>query len=837
MLEIRQISIDGQDLYSPVITDNPAPVFRWKLASDAESDSQRAYKVLVTDGSKVYWDSGLVKTGDQFAVYKGDPLPELEQLSAEHFVYSTSGGYAWDECSFSCYLSGLKSPWITSGNTIPRRVVRFVKDIAVDQSKEVASAFVIYCGLGYCSLFVNRERTNPDIELDPAFSDYSKTAYFVIDDIYEKATGSKVLKLAFEVADGWRCFDSPFLKSMGVREPSFAGPNVLSARIIIKYSDGTVSETETGPDWQWTYSNTVTSSIYDGTVFDAGLTRFTRKPVKLANAPCDNVRLMTIPPVMRREKYAPVDIFRAENGDYIVDFGKNIAGVIQLEIPDEQEPGSVITIGYAEELSEDGTIFTDTLRSAKATDQYICGEPAGMPVFWTPSYTYHGFRYISVKGYASPLSETNVLAIALYTALAETGDFYCGSPVLNAIHEACVATERSNIHSILTDCPQRDERMGWMNDATVRFGAFPYNFDISRIFPKIVQDIRDVQTPDGAITCTAPFLIGGRPADPVCSSYLVAGYEYYMQSGDRDFLKRTFDGFAAWEECLLAHSENYIVTYSYYGDWAGPKDACMSPEDARSKVTPGEFMSTGFSYYNCKLLSFFAEETGNKKAAAEYAEKAAKIRAAFLKKWFDKDSLTVAGNSQGAFAFALYLGILPEECEAAAAEKLCATVRENGHKITTGNITTRYLLEVLTRFGYVDDVYKIMTSETYPGYGYMLQNEATTIWERFELKKDPSMNSHNHPMFGACDIWFYKYLLGISPLTPGWKKCAVTPYLPTDLLSARGSLDTPFGKLYVRWSKRYGKRLLMITVPFGMECEVNFEGIKKTVTGSCVLEV
>ncbi len=836
MLEIKQILIDGQDLSFPVIIDNASPVFRWKLLSDEVDDSQRAYRIIVRSDAETFWDSGIVRSSSQSAKYDGKPLPDLEQIWAELFVYSKTGDYAWDECSFSCYLSPFDSPWIASTNKEPRRVVRFLKEIEIDKEKTVASAFVIYCGLGYCNLFVNRQRTNPDIELDPAFFDYSKSAGFVIDDIYNEACANKTLRLAFEVADGWRCFDSPFLKLMGVQRPTFAGDNLLSAKIVIKYTDGTVQEIQTGPDWQWTYSNTVSSSIYDGTVFDARKVRFVKHSVRVAEAPCKNIKLMCIPPVMRREKYTPVDIFHRGSGEYIVDFGQNIAGVIQLEIPDEQEPGSEIKVTYAEELSEDCSLFTAPLREAKATDTYICGEPSDISVLWTPSYTYHGFRYISVKGYEGPLSETKVTAIALYTALPETGDFCCGSPVLNAIHKACVATEKSNIHSILTDCPQRDERMGWMNDATVRFGAFPYNFDISRIYPKIVQDIRDVQSEDGAITCTAPFLIGGRPADPVCSSYLVAGYEYYMQTGDKAFLKKYFDGFAAWEDCLLARSDGFIVNYSYYGDWAGPEFACPAPEDPHSALTPGILMSTGFSYYNCKLLAYFANELQDDANAARYSELAEKIKEAFLAKWFDEKTLSVAEKSQGALAFSLWLEILPENAREKIAEKLHRILKEENFRITTGNLTTRYLLEVLTKYGYVNDAYKIMTSEDYPGFGFMLQNEATTIWERFELKKDPGMNSHNHPMYGSCDIWFYKYLLGISNLTPGWNRCLIKPYLPSDLLSCRGSLETPYGRLYVRWAKRFGKKILTVTVPFGMECDVEFEGVTRTVKGSAVIE-
>ncbi len=835
MLEIRQLSIDNQDLYLPVVTDSRKPVFRWKLATDRAHDFQKSARIVVRNGDTVFWDSGEVETDAQTMTYAGEELPDLEQLSVELYVTAESGDDAWVERYFASFTEKFDYPWITSGNTEPRRVVKFLKNVDLPAAKTVKSAFAIYCGLGYCNLTVNGRRTNPDIALDPAFSDYSKTCYFVVDDIYYDAVGNSQLKFCFEVADGWRRFDSPFLLKMGAKMPTFAGKNMLAAKIVVTFTDGTQTVVMTDRTWKWTYSATVTSSIYDGTVFDARPCRYGRRNVKLAEAPCGNIRMMNIPPVMKREKLAPVDIFRKNlrNGEpaWIVDFGRNIAGVVSLEIPSNLEAGNKITVEYSEILGENGDIFTANLRDAKATDVYIAGEPSAVPVFWTPEFTYHGFRFVKVTGYGNPLGETNIRAVELGTALEKTGDFSCGSPILNAIHEACVNTERANMHSILTDCPQRDERLGWMNDATVRFEELPYNFEVARIFPKVLRDIRDTQGEDGSITCTAPFVVGGRPADPVCSSYLVAGLEYYMRTGDRNVLEEFYPGFRAWEECLLAHSDNYIVNYSYYGDWAGPKDSCVDEENARSAVTPGIFMSTGYSYYNCLKLQFFARELGKRADARRYGELAAKIREAFLEKWFDGKTLTVGSDSMACLAFALWLGILPEEARKGVAAKLTGKLRENGWKSTCGNLCSRYLPEVLCDYGYADDAFRMLTDEKYPGFGFMLQNGATTIWERFELKKNGGMNSYNHPMYAAVDRWFYAYVLGIRNTAPGWTSCEITPCLPEGLLTARGSVETPFGRLSVRWAKRYGEKVIMVTVPFGIKCTLNFEGLKKRLTG------
>jgi alpha-L-rhamnosidase len=357
--------------------------------------------------------------------------------------------------------------------------------------------------------------------------------------------------------------------------------------------------------------------------------------------------------------------------------------------------------------------------------------------------------------------------------------------------------------------------MGWMNDATVRFEETPYNFDIGQMFPKVVRDIVDAQSPDGAITCTAPYVFGARPADPVCSSFLVAGDMALMHTGNNEIIREAYEKFKAWEDFLLEKSDGYIVNYSYYGDWAGPAYACDHPQGANSAVTPGILMSTGYSYYNCTLIAKFAGLLGFGSDALKYAGIAEKIREAFLDKWFDRESCVVASGSQASYAFSLWLGLIPEEYEQRAAELMKDDLVNGGYKITTGNLCTRYLFDMLAKYGYIDTAWELVTRQEYPSYGYMIQNEATTIWERFELKLDPGMNSHCHPMYGAVDYWFYAYIAGIKPKTPAYGEFAVNPHYPKNLLSASAFIDTVKGDISVRWVRQYGKLWLYVNVPFG----------------------
>ena len=842
-IKVNQIYMDGGKLrghFRPDATASPSPTFSWSVLSDAFDNKQQACRIKIyyydpcvyqTDiempEDKLYWDSGWILTDKQKLTYTGNLLPEGQLMVVCVQVRDIFGNESRIAKDF--FVNGLTdmscASWITHPVAQKRVPICFRKDFELDEQPVNACLYV--AGIGYHDVIINGIHSS--VCLDPAHTNYKKQVQYAvvadISDFMKKGTNA----LAVQVADGWRCNDTSFFTGMFAGRPiEFFGEPMLIAKLVLTFADGREQIIVTDDTWLCGHDAITDVSIFDGETFDARLhdptwmlpgggKDFVHAVVK--PSPTEKLLPMTVEPIMTQELYEPQSMFMLRPGTYIIDFGQNIAGVPSIVLPKGMKAGHTITMRMGEMLDEDGGLYTKPLRDAKQTDTYIAsGDERDLEV-WQPKFTYHGFRYIELTGYPCP-ERDDISAFALYTNIANDSDFVCGSALVSKLYKNAIQTEKSNIHSILTDCPQRDERMGWMNDATVRFTATPYAFDIGRIFPKVIGDIHAEQRADGAFTCCAPFLFGQYPADPVCSSFLVAGEQSLLFTGNDEIIKQAYPWFEAWEQSLLSRSDDYIVNYTYYGDWAAPAYACRSFEDANSAVTDGRFMSTGFSYYNCKALARMAKQLGNADKQAEYEALADKIKTAMLAKWWDAASAKMAGGSQASQAFSLWLGILPEDAREKAAEVMVNDLRERGYKFTTGNLCTLYMLEMLAKYGYVDDAWKILTSEEYPSYGFMIQNEATTVWERFELKKEDGMNSHNHPMYGSVYKWLYGTLCGIKPVAPGCAEFEIAPHYPTGLLSAQAHVDTVKGQVSVRWVKRFGHTCLYVTVPFGAKAHI-----------------
>jgi alpha-L-rhamnosidase len=810
------------------------PVISWAAQATAAGTFQAAFRVTVRAAGEELWDSGWTEGRKQQVTYQGKafPLGRRCHVAVQIRDNTWNVSAAHEEHFFFCQPDQWDAPWIGASVDELRKPIYFRKTFRV--KREIASACLFGCGLGYHEFSINGKAVDAS-QMDPAHTDYSKLCNFVAFPEIEPCLclGENVLECV--VADGWRRIDSPLLaRHMGGRKIAFDGVPQLSAFLSIRYADGTSETVRTDGSWLWAHGPLLECNLYDGTVYDANkqICACAYTPVITLDPPGGKMQVMTLEPIREKEVYTPLTIFAPREGTYVVDFGQNLAGVIRIRLPKAMTPGQTIKIRHAEFLDEDGTLYMAPLRGARCTDTYIASGNGRDLERWQPQFTYHGFRYAQIEGYGARITKDDIAAVALYTDVASGSLFTCGSALLNQIHKNVVMTEKANIHSILTDCPQRDERMGWLNDATVRFEETPYNIDIGRLFPKVVRDILAVQK-DGAFTCTVPYVFGGNPADPVCSSFLVAGYEALRHTGNTGIIAEAFDGFAAWEDVLLARSEGYIVNYSYYGDWAGPAYACVGEDGAKSAVTDGNLMSTGYSYLNCKLLAEFAAVIGRDAEKAKYEDLKTRIREAYLRKWFNPETGMVDKGSQASQAFTLWLGLLEREHEAKAARIMHDDLQNNDYRITTGNLCTRYLVDMLAKHGYVDDAYKVLTREEYPSYGFMIQHEATTIWERFELKKNPGMNSHSHPMFGSVGYWFYAYLLGVQPAEYGFSKVKIKPYIPTALLSAQAVVATVKGDIAVKWTKRYGKTYLYIDIPFGVTAEVDTaEGTKTVGSGS-----
>ena len=826
MIRIVSLRLDGRrtDGYrSGCLADRTNPVLSWAAVSDQTEDRQSAYRV--TAGS---WDSGWITgEGQQAQLPPGTLLPETPTavtLCLRNRAGETSQPYT--VMLLNAAVADWDAPWIGLDDAQPERVIYLRRQLNLTQP--VRQARLDLCGLGYHAAWINGTRLD-DARLDPAFMDYSKHIPFVP---YLEAAplfhpGENEVIVA--VGSGWRrngrLHENQWFH--GVSFP-FEGPQQATARLRLTLADGTTWRLTTDENWEAGYGPMGYANLFTGAVYDAREPLGPWRPARRMTPPGGQMQPMLLPPVLAREEYAPLAWWQEGADAVVLDFGQNLAGVVRLPLPPDLAPGQVITLSHTEELTEDGRLFPDTLRIAKAQDTYIAaGDARDLPL-WEPEMTYHGFRYVRVSGLnPAAMDWSQVRAVALRTAVDKASFFRCGNALVTRLHEMCVATERSNLHSILTDCPQRDERMGWLNDATVRFESTPYQFEVGALFPKVIQDIMDAQHADGAIGDTAPFMAGCYPADPVCSSFLLAGRETYLHAGDLTAVRKAYPAFAAWERCLLKHSEGQLPDYSYWGDWAGPADSCVPPKDdsdaaAASAVTPGKFLSAGFSYLNCRLLAEMARWLEMPQEAAQWEGQGEAVRQALLAKWYCPQTGSFATGSQGCLALALRFGLAPDP--ALTALRLHEAVERAGYRLTTGNLCSRYIFDALTAHGYVEDAWRLITRDAYPSLGWMLQQEATTVWERFELMKNPAMNSHNHPMYGAVDGWFYAYLAGLTPTAGGWRRFRVKPYLPAALDSVQAGVETPMGRVDVRWTRRYGKRTLQVNVPFGAEAEVDFCG-------------
>ncbi|HVV72232.1 MAG TPA: family 78 glycoside hydrolase catalytic domain, partial [Verrucomicrobiae bacterium] len=519
-------------------------------------------------------------------------------------------------------------------------------------------------------------------------------------------------------------------------------------------------------------------------------------------------------PIKIVEMLAPSVIGEPRPGVYVLDAGRNLAGWAAIKARGRR--GTKITLRFAESLSSDGTVNQENLRAAKAED--TCILKGGGEEAWEPSFTYHGFRYVQVDGLPHRPAADDISIRLVRTAVSPTGQFECSDELLNRIHRMVVATEASNLHSIPTDCPQRDERMGWLNDMTVRIEQALYNFDLSRLYPKWLEDIRDTQSAEGAITDTAPFRWGFRPADPVSASYLLAALKSYEFYGNERLIPQHFDGFKAWVKYLASRTEDGLVNYSYWGDWS-PPEAFGTPgsvgSGAVSRNTPGTLMSTGYLYYCARILTQMARIIGRTSEVALHEELADKTARAFNNKWWNSNTGGYGSNNQACNAFALFLGLVPHSRIDRVIANLVQDVRSHDCHLTTGNLCTKYLLEVLTQHGHAEVAFQIASQTTYPSWGYMLANGATTLWERWEHKTGGQMNSHNHPMLGSVGSWFYKYAAGILPSMsgPGFETFTIKPHIFDRLSFVRAEYNSVKGMIKSAWRKEAGSLFLHVTIP------------------------
>ena len=812
-----------------------SPRLSWRVLSNHRGFSQEAYQVIVASSlnklnveNADVWNSGRVVSSQSVGIAIYNKVMQSRQRYYWKVRVWKNSREVSDWSAPAYFEMGLlssddwKSGWIGYVPGMPGRVLYFKGTFTPRMAIKQARAYV--SGLGFYELYINHKKVGDHV-LDPAQSTYSKRVYYVTYDVsrYFNQTANSIV---VPVAPGW------------------LGTPRLRMQIEVTYQDNTTEILNSDRFRSVIGGPIISSTIFDGENYDARLD--TDKlyapgiPQGLMNEewawahntddPTGKMVAQKIEPIRVVEEITPILKQELRPGIYVFDAGRNLAGWVALKVNGQK--GTKVSIRYAETLYKDGTVNQENLRNAKSTDTYIL-KGDGMER-WEPAFTYHGFRYFQIEGLSDKPRTGDITVKVVRTDVAKTGTFECSNPLLNSIQKMVVNTEASNLHSVPTDCPQRDERMGWLNDLTVRIEQAIYNFNLSRFYPKFIDDIQDTQDEKGTITCVAPFRFGMRPADPVSASYLLLAQKCYEFYGDRRIISEHFDGMKAWVDYLYSRTKDGIVDYSYYGDWCPPREFLADPNGSGvSKDTPGRMISTGYLYLCSKLLSDMAKILNKQDIAVRYAHIADETAKAINHHYWNEEIGGYASNNQASNSFALYLGIVDTTRIPRVVNNLVNDVKKHDYHLTTGNLCTKYLLEMLTEHGHVDVAYKIAAQSTYPSWGFMLKNGATTLWERWEFLTGDAMNSHNHPMMGSIGSWFYKYLLGIVPESahPGFEEFVIKPYIPRELTFAKGSLETVKGTIKVSWKKEENILTMDITIPENTKAKVYIPTKdKKTIT-------
>ncbi|KXB01217.1 hypothetical protein AKJ41_02335 [candidate division MSBL1 archaeon SCGC-AAA259O05] len=828
----------------PLGIDVEKPRFSWRLEHAERGRSQKAYRLIVASErseldpeSADLWDSGKVVSEKSVNIeYDGRPLESVEKYYWKVKWWDDKGR----ESAFSETATFLMGPmksddweasWIGDPAERPGYSSLFRKEFELEKGVETAQVYV--AGIGYHELRINGEKAD-DRVLDPGHTEYGKrvlySTYEVADLLEEDSNVIGVL-----TGNGWY------------------GKQELFFQMTIKLTDGTEKIITSEQPWMVASGPILQNSIYDGEVYDARLEKtgwdipgyrdkvsdevlrdeWTR--AVHVEGPGGELESQKMEPIRVNEVVKPVDVSNPEDEVYVFDLGQNITGWAEISVDGER--GREINLKYGEVVDDEGRVNQDNLRSARAKDTYILSGDETEK--YEPRFTYHGFRYVEVEGLPEEPEKEDLLGKFVHSGMESASDFRTSNELINQIQENTVRGTRGNLHSIPTDCPQRNERLGWLGDNTIYAEEAIYNFDMVKFYTKWLKDIRDAQDEEtGAVPDTAPYRWGRKPGDPGWGScYVLLPWFLYLYYGDTRVLERHYEGMKRWVDYMKGRSKVNLLRYTYYGDWCPPEDSCLSADEspaedspgahvgagAYPKNTPGILVSTWWYYYSAMILSEIAKILGKTDDMHEYSELADEIEKAFNDEFLNEEEGIYAEGSQTSLVLPLFLQMVPKGLEEKVVGKLVENIREehNGH-LDTGIVGTKYLLPVLSEYGREELAYNLATQKSYPSWGYMIENGATTIWERWEYKTGGGMNSHNHPMLGSISEWFHKYLAGIRPdsSAPGFKRVRIEPSFVEDLDFVSDSVETPRGPVKSIWKKNSGSIHLKVSIPVNGEAEI-----------------
>lgn len=666
----------------------------------------------------------------------------------------------------------------------------FQKQFSLKEGFIAASLTVT--AMGIYEAVLNGQRVG-DYIFAPGWTSYGKRHQYQTYDITKQLKQDNCLEIS--IANGWYLGSITYIQ--GRKSHIWGGAPCIIAKLEITYPDHTETIL-TDNSWQYTKGNVQFAEFYDGETYDANMVLQDWQQAELYDAPKD----MLIPQegelIQEQERLKPVSVITTPKGERVIDFGQNMTGYVEFTV--DAKKGDKVVISHAEVLDKEGNFYTENLRSAKQILTYICKD--GVQTY-KPHFSFMGFRYIRLDSYPGEIQPENFTAIVVHSTMKRTGNFTCSNPLLNQLYQNVIWGQKGNYLDIPTDCPQRDERLGWTGDAEVFVKAASYNFDVQKFFRKWLHDLAADQRPDGNVPHVIPDTF---PEENVGSfgwadAAVICPWQIYLTYGDKQILEDQFDSMQKWVDYAGGHLDN-----CFFGDWLG-----LDHGEGDYKGATNEYLINHAYYaYSTSLLIKAGKVLGKDMSRYEVLYKT--IVQDFQEKY-------PVYHTQTEHVLALYFNLAKDK--KATAASLAEAVIQNGNKITTGFLGTPYILHVLSENGYGDIAYSLLLQEEYPSWLYSVKQGATTIWEHWDgIKPDgsfwsPDMNSYNHYAYGAVADWIYETAagIGVDEERPGFEHILFKPLADKRLEFLSASIETKYGTAACKWEYCDDKVKYHFTVP------------------------
>ncbi|MBY0116900.1 family 78 glycoside hydrolase catalytic domain [Paenibacillus sp. FSL H8-0317] len=825
--------------FSYTVTDTTATT---QIAAQVEIALDESFTELV-------FDSGITEDIDSLAY-----SPDLELAARTRYFWRVR---LWNELgekatSETAWFETAKQdePWTAKWITPELEpTIHPVLQKTFEVKGPIAKARAYICGLGVYELELNGVKAG-DEYLAPHYNAYHKWLQYQTYDITDLLQeGSNAIDV--RLGNGW--YKGRFGFEGDTTANLYGDHFALLSELVITYTDGTEVVVPSDLSWHATRSNVVDGNIYDGEIYDATLDVTEIYPVRESEMGYELLQARKSLPVVIKETLKPIEILTTPAGETVIDMGQNMVGWLQFRTT--APSGTVIHLQYGEVLQK-GNFYRENLRSAKAEYIYTAN---GEEAIVRPYFTFYGFRYVKVEGWAGELDLNDFTGCVVYSDMERTGYLETSHAGVNRLFENALWGQKGNFLDTPTDCPQRDERMGWTGDAQVFSGTANYNMDTYAFFNKYGYDLwMEQEDRNGMVPMVIPVgRVQGGGSSAWGDAATIIPWNTYLHSGDPSILEQQFDSMKTWVDYIKRSDDESGSTRLWaigfhFGDWLA-----LDGDDPNSPMggTDNYFIASAYYAYSSDIVAKAAKVLGHHDLAASYDQLAQEVRAAIVKEYFTANG-RLAVDTQTAYAIALYMDLVPEQHKARIAEAIRLRVRKDQNHLRTGFVGTPYLNRVLSAYGSNDIAYTLLLNDDYPSWLYAVNMGATTIWERWNsilpdgTISENGMNSLNHYAYGAVVEWMYRHMAGINPVEdrPGFRHALLAPMPDFRIQWTKGRIDTAAGTYCSEWRfDEAGKLYLSFSVPFNATAtiklpravvdQVMMNGITLSDTGLIVVQV